>query len=209
MKNVKLPAVVASAFQSITEMHVVSPHCVSVVRNGVIFGVACEWPSQNMEYFYLNAFWLPLYIPTDVLYISYGQRLDGHRGQQWLIHESCTGGLISVIRANRERVAKELQSEDGLLNAAIQLDRRAHTVTTSELVSYTHLWIGNINRGLSQLRRLHKRLDPSIPWHMAMRDRIQMLLECPDAPSIQEHLTQWCRSTLRSIRVPIDLLSSS
>jgi hypothetical protein len=128
-------------------------------------GFYADSSSFSRSVFYLHAFAIPLFVPSDHLYFTYGARV----GSRW---EGVTDELLAAVRASLPGL-RELATLDGLRRRA---DRPAVDLHHAEV----HLCVALIQEKAERFVTLAKAIDAwneQLAWERPTIDRCARLAE--------------------------------
>jgi hypothetical protein len=131
--------------------------------------IYAETSAFSSETFYIEAFALPLFIPSTHLYFDYGFRI----GTSW---QDVSPRLAAAVRASRHRLS-EIASLSGLHAAASYPESNIHH---AEVRLGIDLLTGDTD-AFQITREIVQRWEISIEWEREVLDRCQTLLRAVDA----------------------------
>lgn len=167
---------------------------------GLAFG-----SSSDAKIFYVHKFLLPLYVPTEAVHVTFGERIRINGNEGWRSDDpNLIENLTDTIRreipffTNTSTITGALD----FFKADIENGRPRVNSHELEALAYTFVKNGNYSSALESLADLKQRLQgDTIPWVVAQFNRAQLiegkLLQNPEA-ALQQ-LEIWKAETFRKI----------
>ena len=167
-------------------------------------GFHVDGSSFDKQSFYVNAFFMPLYVPSEHLHLTFGRRLRGGGG--W---STATPGFELVLEA---QLQKEVPFLDGLKTArdvanALKPFAERSNPHSHEALAYTLVQAGEIRAAVSAIDTLLgsieaiKRVNPQLTWELAIAARAQLVRNklTEDLESATAQLAVWENETIRNL----------
>lgn len=158
--------------------------------------------SLDINTFYLHKFILPLYVPTERIHVTFGERLKINGNEGWRTDDSrLIENLTDVI--HREipflDIASTLTGCLNYLKASVNNGRPRVNSHELEALTYTLIKGGDYSTALESLAELERMLEGNtVPWVVKQRNRAQLiagkLLQSPETALAQ--LEIWKTETI-------------
>lgn len=152
----------------------------AIVPIGQVFrGLYFEGSDFDAQSFYINAFWLPLYVPTKHIHFNFGKRLRDNRGaDRW---NSDSPQLLDDLAAAIRRDALPLFDKVESLQGVVEVTRQAAVVSKDPYVhqalSYALAMAGEGTEAVRAIDVLLGLLNPAVPWQAQFAARANLLKE--------------------------------
>jgi hypothetical protein len=155
--------------------------------------------------FYVNVFFLPLYLPTKHLHFTFGHRVG--RNKRW------TADSAELANALSSEMLKELPFLS-MLRTAKDVAKALEPLTkpneagyvnphSCEALAYTLVRAGETTEAVDLIERLLKKANLAVDWEREIASRAQLikdnLLEKPE--KAKELLAEWKSETIRNLRL--------
>jgi hypothetical protein len=177
---------------------------ISPVGN-LLRGFYFESSAFAQKSFYINVFFLPLYVPTKNIHFTFGHRVG--RERRW------TADQPGIETSLTSEIQKELSFLTGLKTIAdVVAALRAFTTPNEagyvnphcyEALAYSLIKVGETKNALGVINLLVKRANPAVAWEAEIAQRVQLigskLLEKPD--EVQARLSAWETDTARNLGI--------
>lgn len=180
----------------------------------VLRGFHFEGSAFDADSFRLNWFFMPVFIPTDVLHFSLGGRIRRKSGSDgWnrnipnhgveLNEAVQTGPLPILLRVESVQGAIEVLQE--------RLDGSGGKAgSTREALAYCLAFKGRYDPATEHLKQIAASLDRSITWQRKKAERAELLMakiaQGPEA--VQAQLSEWRSQTVHNLGLS-ELLAST
>ncbi len=167
-------------------------------------GFHFDGSSFDKESFYVNAFFMPLCVPSEHLQLTFGRRLRAGGGDRW---STAIPGFEAILEA---AVQKEIPFLAGLRTARDVADALTPPGTNPhchEALAYALAQAGEIRAAVAAIDALLglidsvRRVNPKLTWELEIANRAQSLktklTENPEDAAAQ--LTRWEFETIRNL----------
>lgn len=168
----------------------------------VLRGIYFEGSSFDTKSFYVWVFFLPLFVPTNVVNFNLGQRLRvPGGGDRWSTDmPNLIGDLTAVIERDALPFLTGVESPLDVARAAGR-NQSPQDPYVQQAVAYAWARAGEVKRANDELEKLIHLLDARITWQHALIERADrlraMLLEKPE--DVQAQLDAWENETSRCL----------
>lgn len=161
------------------------------IEHRMLRGLSFEGSSFNKETFFVWYFVMPLALPTQYLYFSFGDRLRDHRGTDgWSVNQT------DVIKELRDEVRNQalpwlamFDSPVGAITLTKRLASESTNFRTWETAAGMLLTYGDIEGAIILIDRCLEVCDFSIPWHRDIAKYLDELKNaCMESPQALETL---------------------
>jgi hypothetical protein len=168
----------------------------------ILRAICFEASSLDKESFYVWAFPLPLFVPTDRIHFSFGDRLRYRGGDRWSINETAMiSELQAVVRGKALPFLTHVGSVQGLLEFFETAPNRRNPYVMQG-IAYALAFV-DIERAIAALRELESLLDVQIPWQSELKERAQsfriQLTENPSAA--RQQLEGWESDSIGKLKL--------
>lgn len=167
-------------------------------------GFHFEGSSFDKESFYVDAFFMPLYVPSQHVHFTFGRRLRDRGGDRWSTGDV---GFEAVLEAAVQKEVPFLAGLNTALDVANALKPLGSNPHCHEAFAYTLAQAGEIRGAVDAIDTLLalveslKRVNPKLTWELEIAERAQSLkaklTANPDAASAQ--LAAWESETIRNL----------
>jgi hypothetical protein len=155
----------------------------------------------------LNAFFLPLFVPTDVIHFNYGKRISSISGQWNADSPNLINDLIEAIRVEAIPFLQKVSTLTGALNylkASVESNGQSVNPHTLEALAYTLIESGEYPSAMKVLVEQKQLLEgATVPWMIELKARAQLieerLSESPETALAQ--LEAWKEETKRKLKL--------
>ncbi len=171
-------------------------------------GCHFESSSYSKSSVAVHAFVQPLYVPSTVLWLSFGKRLAGSDGRWWEMAERGEDVIMeeitNVIRREAIPLFQKLSTPGGFARSAEEFFGPAKDVSSLEAIAYSNFLSGNLplaSKQLEQLSREIEQLEPDVEWLMEMQQRVELIAsELSRNPNrVRKQLNTWRDETLEAL----------
>ena len=171
------------------------------ILRGVYF-----FASADADRFYLNEFFLPLFVPNDAVHSTFGERIGN--ALNWRVsNPNLATDLTAAIQDVATPFLNNVSSLNGVLNylnERIESGRPRVNSHLLEALAYTLIKCGDYSSALEALAEQKQRLEgDTIPWVAAQYARTKLieekLLQSPEA-ALQQ-LDIWKAETIRNLKL--------
>lgn len=188
------------------------PHLPGYASNGwlifatpighVLRGFGCDGSGFDPEIFTVWVFFLPLYVPTEGLPMSMGERLkDDRRCEKWwnVNDPDLVPDLERRMRRQGLPFLHGVEEPLGLARVIRKRYRNTRDPYQLEAMAYSLLMGGEIAQSRETLDKVIALLDPGVGWQKTMRERAASLktLGREDA---RRQLAEWEARSLENLR---------
>jgi hypothetical protein len=167
-------------------------------------GFHFDGSSVDKESFYVNAFFMPLCVPSEHLHLTFGRRLREGGGDRW---SAATPRFEAILEA---AVQKELPFLAGLKTArdvANALTPPGSNPHCHEALAYALAQTGETRTAVDAIDTLlglinsKKRVTPPLTWELEIANRAQLLkTKLTDNPEdARAQLARWESETIRNL----------
>lgn len=165
-------------------------------------GVCFEGSGFDARSFYVNVFFLPLFVPRKYLSFEFGNRIrEAGGGDRWnadapnLVHE-----LGVALKREALPFLSPIESPRDVAQAATSL-RLPQNPHMQQAIAYALARAGDVNKAVAALDELARLLDVKVPWQLEMFERANAFKSqlLSDAPSAQKQLEAWEAESVRNL----------
>jgi hypothetical protein len=148
----------------------------------ILLGLHFGRSSFDAKQFHLSAFFLPLFVPTDTIHFTFGNRIL-NESRPWKSGDpSLIAALTNVICMEAMPLFNRVSTMHGaveFLRAMIVPNGRGYVnPRCQEALAYTLVKLGNIEEALATLEEMQNMLATStVTWELQIKARGQMLRE--------------------------------
>ena len=148
----------------------------------ILLGLNFYGSSRDGRVFRVHAFFLPLFVPTEMIHFNYGKRL-GSGGGKWNADEP---NLIDALTTSIRNEAIPFFNAVSTLQGVVEFIRPMVVPGVGgyinphcqEALAYTLVKLNDVSGALAMLEQIQKTLSKStIPWELAMKARAQLIEE--------------------------------
>jgi len=169
----------------------------------VLRGFYCDGSQFDPTSFVVSVFALPLYVPTQHLYFSLGNRLKDERGCEkwWNIQEpDLANKLLSSIQREGVPFLDGVRQPSQLVAFAERLPGNTYP-RILEIIAYSLAKADEYVAARSALDRLLKALNVNIPWQAEMMQRAKELEQRlnSDRSGAKQLLAEWEQATIKNL----------
>jgi hypothetical protein len=153
--------------------------------------------------FYVNAFFLPLYVPTKHLHFTFGRRVG--RNKRWIADTTELDNALSSEMLKEVPFLSSLRTATDVAKALEPLTKPNEAGYVNphnyEALAYTLVRTGETNAAGRVIDTLLKKANLAVDWEREIASRAQLirdkLLEVPE--KAQELLAAWESETIRNL----------
>lgn len=174
---------------------------VNTTDEHVLRGFCFEPSDFDRTSFYVNVFFLPLYVPTTHLYFTFGDRLRDNGGDRWNVDDpNLIGKLVNCIQSQGIPLLSGVRDPLGLAEVVQERFANSQDPYVLEAIAYSLLMGSDHVSAPAALDRLLAVLDPTVSWQNEMRLRAEQLkrLALDDAKRL---LANWELATRANLRI--------
>ncbi len=169
----------------------------------VLRGLCFEGSSFDAKSFYIWVFCHPLYIPTDCICFTFGDRLRGSiSGERWdADSEGLLEELATTIRHQAVPFLSGFDTQQGVVEAARAAAGKHKTVRLYETLSYVLAAAKQVEEAVGAIDVLSGLLDTDIAWQEELGARVTLLREAllKSDEDACELLEAWKAETIRNL----------
>jgi len=166
-------------------------------------GFHLEPSAFSKKDFYVNVFFLPLYVLTEHLHFTFGHRIG--RDKRWSADRSDLETALGVEMQKEVRFLAGLKTAKDVAKALGPLTKPNEAGYVNphcyEALAYAHVRAGEIAVAANVIDALLKSINPTVAWESDVASRVRMirdrLLEKPEKAC--ELLTTWEAKTIRNL----------
>jgi hypothetical protein len=167
-------------------------------------GFYWEASAFNKKEFFVNAFFLPLYVPTKHLHFTFGHRV-GLR-QRWSIDRSDLESTLGSEMQKEVPFLASLRTPTDVANALkpLTMPNQNGYVNPhcSEALAYALVLSGDIQAAATVLDRLLKSANPLIAWENEIASRARLVQEKLEQPeNVLDQLAAWETETVHNLGI--------
>jgi len=155
----------------------------------------------DKETFYVTVFFMPLYVPTSHIYLSFGERLRSTKGEAWNLNDPrLRDELLTAIQQQGLSFLEGVRQPRDVATAIVRLGMGSN-LYGMQAVAYSLAMEGDVAGAQQALERLTKALDRDIEWQAEMMDRATLFarkLET-DPQEARRQLAEWEQATLKNL----------
>jgi hypothetical protein len=172
--------------------------------NNTLRGFHWEPSAFNKKEFFINAFFLPLYVPTKHLHFTFGHRVG--LNQRWSIDRSDLESALSLEMQKEVPFLTSLGTPRNVANALNPLTMPNQNGYVNphcyEALAYALVLAGELKAAASVLDRLLQRASPLADWENEIASRARLVQEKLGQPQeIIEQLAEWETETIHNIGI--------
>lgn len=205
MTNRELSAIAMKVAHDLPGFKVYGSLIFTVTPQDVLLGLQFGGSSRDGRNFRLNAFFLPLYVLTDVIHFNYGKRINCIAGQWNADNPSLLGELDEAVKSEGVPFLNKVSTLPGVfdfLNAQIESNGERINPHTLEALACTFVKDMQYSTALRILNEQRQLLaNATIHWMLDLRSRAQsmetILIEKPAMGLTQ--LNIWKAETIRNL----------
>jgi len=141
-------------------------------------GFHFDGSSFDKKAFYVNAFFMPLYVPSQHIHLTFGRRLRDGGGDRWRTDEL---GYETALEAAVQKEVPFLASLTTALDVANALKPLGSNLHCHEAFAYALAQGGEIRAAVDAIDTLLevvesvKRVNPKLTWELKIAERAQLL----------------------------------
>lgn len=158
--------------------------------------------------FYVTAFFLPTYVPHDVLALTLGRPVrDSKSSDRWSFSAGNTEEELVLSMAPHAERLRSLRTAEDVVEAFKEYTTPNEQGLVNphcyEALAYTLIQAGRYKRALEVSEKLLERADLKIPWQRGIVDRVQLIrtkLAADPGDAIQQ-LSDWQKETIRNLHL--------
>lgn len=166
-------------------------------------GFHLEPSAFSKKDFYVNMFFLPLYVPTKHLHFTFGHRVGPN--QRWSVEREDLENVLSSEMQKEVPFLVSLRTARDVVRALEPLTQpnKSGYVNPNcyEALSYTLVQAGETTTAANIIDALLKTANPTVGWESEIASRARLirnkLLEKPD--EAREQLSAWETETIRNL----------
>jgi len=167
-------------------------------------GFYWEPSTFSKKEFFVNAFFLPLYIPTKHLHCTFGHRVGLRR--RWSIDRFDLESTLGSEMQKEVPFLMSLRTPTDVANAlkplAIPNQNGYVNPNCSEALAYALVLSGDIKAAATVLDRLLKSANPLIAWENEIASRARLVQEKLEQPeNVLEQLAAWETETVHNLGI--------
>lgn len=169
--------------------------------NRVLRGLCFDGSGFDPGVFFLHAFCMPLYVPTDHIYLSLGDRLRHAGNERWRLDDSkLTDKLVEVVQREGLPFLETVREPLELVRYCEQMAGSSNP-RVIEIIAYSHLFANDLQQAAKVLNHLLSVLDPSIGWQTEIHDRAEGLMATleSDPGNARQMLENWESETIDNL----------
>jgi hypothetical protein len=168
----------------------------------VLRGFCFEGSSFSKDVFFVNAFFLPMYIPRNHLSFTFGDRLRNGTTDIW---ETTDQNFLEDLRRSTMEVASYLHTLADIEAIIAEIRKRIERPNphVHEAYAYSLIKAGRAAEAYSAIDVLLTLIKPDVPWQRELQQRAMLIRSLLDESAHQalEQLTVWENHTLRSLKL--------
>jgi hypothetical protein len=170
-------------------MAVHGPMMVVAPVGQVLRGIHFEGSSFDTKSFYLWAFWLPLYVPTERISFNLGMRVHGASGERWNADSTrLLENMATSIQSEAVPFLSRLETVEGVTETARCAAAESRDPYVHQALSYALARAGETGAAIGAIDVLVALLDAAIPWQAELEARANLLrgklLEGPENAAV-------------------------
>jgi hypothetical protein len=170
-------------------------------------GLHFEGSSFDADSFYIWWFFLPLFVPTDVVHFSFGNRIRLRSGaDRWNRKDNdFMSELNDGVRRDALPVLRRVESVGGMIEVLQEQVARTggKSVSAREALAYSLAFAGDFETAKDQLREVKGSLNLTIPWQKEMGERADLLSErlSHGQQAVASQLDEWRHRTVENLKL--------
>jgi hypothetical protein len=174
----------------------------------ILYALHFDGSDFDARAFYIEAFFMPFFAPTEFIYFTFGKRLGGEHGRWNADSPTITSELSKTVRAEAVPFFESNSTISGIVeflrSQVIPNARGLVNPHCQEALAYTLAKMGNSAAALVVIDRMHEMLSKSsVGWELEIKARSQLmrekLLQGPEAAQAQ--LGVWKDETIRRLKL--------
>ncbi len=197
-------AAITRALQPCLQDFVVKVPLVFIPPARPILRGLCFDRSDDKRYFYLEAFVLPLFVPTEDIYFNFGDRVRNRVGSgRWNADEpNLLQELETAVVDQALPYLREFEAPRDLVKLS-EFGEAEETLHETEAIAYALAFDRKAAASIATLDRLLSKLDRTSHWQEAMAKRAELLRAdlLDDPAKAQRRLAAWEAETIRNLKL--------
>jgi hypothetical protein len=163
-------------------------------------GIHFDGSSFNASVFYVHAFCMPLYVPSDSIQLSIGFRLRNDQSELWSIDAPTLMDELPTAVESQCLPFWNL-SRTPLLLAKYCLARQAlSNLRTQEVIALSYCIAGDIGEGRRRIECIAGSANRSTKWEAEIAARADTLLSAGSITKMNEVLLSWESYTMQNLK---------
>ncbi|HKV93599.1 MAG TPA: hypothetical protein VJW20_13715 [Candidatus Angelobacter sp.] len=142
-------------------------------------GFHFDGSSFDKKSFYVNAFFMPLYVPAEQIHFTFGHRIRDEKGDRWSIEMPRLEFILRETMRKELEFLRTLQTLQGVAGALETLTQPNDVDYVNphcyEAFAYTLAKIGDHSRALDVIEMLLKRANLAVAWENEIASRAQFI----------------------------------
>lgn len=155
--------------------------------------------------FYVNAFFMPLYVPAKEIHFTFGRRVRDQGGDRWDMQMPHLESILENAMQEEAKFLRELRTPQDVARALEPLTKPNNIGYVNphcyEALAYTLAKAGDTASALNVIEILSKCANPSVGWEAEISSRASLigtaLREDPDAAYAQ--LAAWTAENIKNL----------
>jgi hypothetical protein len=204
----ELSAIGKKLTHSLPDFAVSGPVIFKIEPEGILLGLHFGSSSRDGRILRLNAFLLPLFVPTETIHFNYGKRIGSGTGQWNGDDPNLIDGLTESIRIEAIPFFKTVSTLQGVvefIRPMVVPNANGYVNPHSqEALAYTLVKLNDVDGAMAMLNQIQKSLSKSaVPWELDIRTRTQLIEEklLPKPEAALAQLEAWKAETIGKLRL--------
>ena len=177
---------------------------IMVPMGHVLRGICFENAGLEARQFYMWAFLMPLYIPSDYISLNFGKRLGGGSHTWNADNPRLIDNTMNTIRREALPFLGSPSYDDNAISQYIlKLASRHLNQHDREIEAYTLIRTGEYEASLTAIDNLLLNLDKEVEWEQKMWERVLLIKTklLTNPTYALEQMSIWRERTIDSLRV--------
>ena len=170
----------------------------------VLQALCFENSSTGKEAFYLNAFIMPLFSPSEHVYFNYGQRLRDIDSSGWRSdHPDLIPRLERAVHSKQASIYLEpIKSVAEFIERLFSIDKHK-SLYFHEAIGFAYALEGDVKKALVNLKIVEAQADEYYPWQLTLKERSKFFQELlkKDIEKARKQLEEWEKFTLEHLKI--------
>ena len=135
-------------------------------------GFCFETSGFDKRAFYLWSFFMPLYVPSEHIHFTFGERIGGNK--RWNADQPELGAALRSEMLKELPFLYSLKTAKDVANALEPMTKRTNP-HCHEAFAYTLIRSGKIGAAAEALNRLLKLIDMTVEWQQKIAERVGLI----------------------------------
>jgi len=179
----------------------------NIPSDGLLKGIYFDGSGFDKNAFYVEVFFLPLYVPTTYVHFNFGKRLVAGTKSWNMTADNLTAELTAAIHDEALPFLGQAETAERFADAITEISKAPRNPHVLQAKAYSFAKLGNYEMAINTLNELIDVLDSNedakFAWVRELRDNVERFLaQIRNNPaSAQQQLDEWEAISRKNLRL--------